>query len=306
MRPIVRRFARVAVIMMAGGLHVALTACGTSPSSSAVQGLAANGSGHNAAVIFGAPRGLAGVPTDVREFGNLLHNAQYDFRFQDVRSNGNANVREILELTGNTAKEAESMIWFFSGHGNRGIMLAKDQTFTFHQVADAIRQARQNVPLKRLIVFIDSCYSGSFVNGNAPIIEDTRIASSQDEGTRRTKCALPAEAAAALDAAAENDAEDFDFLDARDRGIFEQAFVLASSTKDESSIDLGSEQGGAFTWSMRQVVANFGSTDTNVSIKQFADATSDKTEDIGGHTPVYRAYPSTQILAEPFFKYAGP
>ena len=157
--------------LLIGALALALTGCSGKVEEAQTKGLAQGGDGQNYAVLFGAPNGLAGVPTDVRELGSLLQDRQYDFRFR-VISNANATAQQIIDATADAASTADSLLWFFSGHGNTGILMADDRSFTFHEVADGIREARNNVPLKRLLVFIDSCYAGSFVDGREPIIED--------------------------------------------------------------------------------------------------------------------------------------
>lgn len=275
---------------MKGALLIVLglVACGHHESASTTKGLANDGAGKNAAVIIGSPHNLPGVPTDVREFSKLLKKTDYDFRFTDVVSNASATSDEIFDMTSEAAKDADSFIWFFSGHGNTGVLLADDRTFTFHEVADVIREARDNKPLKRLIVFIDSCYSGSFVDGEEPIIES--IAADVEIKCDPTLLPAPEESV-------------FATLAGKDRGIFDEAFVLASSTKYESSVDLGSEQGGAFTWSMRGVVESFASSRRASTMGEFAAETSRQTKRVGGHTPVYRAFPEERILGEKLFSY---
>ena len=280
---------RFALSLICTGL---LFGCGSRDQVNNLNGLANGSTGKNAAVIFGAPHGLEGVPTDVREFSKLLKEPQYNFQFPVVASNGDATVAAILALTAETAKNADTLIWYFSGHGNTGIMLASDTTFTFHQVADALKTARLNKPLKRLIVLIDSCYSGSFINGSSPIVEDS-------VPQRHYKCARPSEPTDAPGS------DIFDVLDSmKDRGIFEQAFVMSSSTKDESSVDLGAEKGGAFTWALRQVMADLRQNRDGATLDEFARATTARTQREGDHTPVYKAFPSSLMLNEKMFHYA--
>lgn len=293
---------------------ILLVGCGQGGGGvSTTKGLAHGGAEANAAVIFGSPHNLEGVATDVREFGNLLEDARYDFHFQDVKSNGDATADEVLGMTGDAARNADTLLWFFSGHGNTGIMLANDRTFTFHEVADAIKAARHDKPLKRLIVLIDSCFSGSFVDGDAPIIEGQNKGLADSTDLQPLVCRKhprPADqqpSAAQLDAVTTKWAQTavFDGLASYDRGIFDQAFVMSSSTRDESSVDLGAEKGGAFTWSLRQVMKSLRTSNDKATIQDFARMTSQRTLREGGHTPVFKGFPAATVMGEEMFHYAN-
>lgn len=278
-------------------LSAFVASCGQQSAQTTLSGIGASPEGKNAAVIFGAPNGLSGVATDVREFANLLNKPEYDLKVQQVQTLNNAKATDILRMTAEAAKDASTLIWFFSGHGNRGILAATDRTFRFTEVAAAIKAARNDVPLERLVVFIDSCYAGSFVNGNAPIITEPSMWTS--ESGMQKKCATHASAKAEVEAASEDNL--FETFAALEGTLYKQAFVLASSTKDESSIDLGSAKGGAFTWSLRGVVSTASTADRAMTIGSFAKQTSTKTKRTANHTPVYKAYPSDAVLNDGFF-----
>lgn len=281
------RYVAVAVILLSIG-------CGR-VSDSSLAGLGESDKGHNVATIFGAPKNLEGVPTDVRELGAMFRSSDSRFRFQSVISNAKATTQIIFDKTAAGALTADSLLWVFSGHGNTGIMLGEDKTFTFREVADVIKATRRNKPLRRLVVFIDACYSGSFVDGSTPII-------TEPAGSRATtKCAPRGEdLTARADEAGENV---MDVIEEMAGDLYKEAFVMSASTKSETSVDLGAEKGGAFTYAMRMVIDEFRTTGVDPTIDEFAKATVRRTQSVGNHTPVYRAFPNAVVLSDKLFGY---
>ncbi len=273
--------------------------CGTQNSNSALKGLGASENGKNIAVLFGSPDwreadddpdstihipagpGLPGVATDIREMSKLISDTRYNFHFATA-SNDRARVRDILQLTGEKVADADSLLWFFTGHGGSGFMFAEvegeddDGSYTFAQVAAAIKKARGDRPLKRLVVLIDACHSGVFVNGDQPIVDQQKWA---DEALYQP------------------------LMKAYDQKLYEQAFVMASSLTSETSIDLGEEKGGAFTYSLRTAISELRTGNPNATFKDLANLTTEKTKKIGGHTPVYRAFPVPTVINDFLFIY---
>ncbi len=270
--------------------------CGGSSNhiGTSLKGLAHSDGGKNVAVLMGSPNGLPGVPTDILELDLLFRNTQVDLGFDEVVQDNEATTDSIFSATADASTDADTLFWYFSGHGNTGIMLAEDRSFTFTEVANAVKAARNNRPLERLVVMIDSCYSGSFVDGNSPIIP-SKIPANNAEAVR-SKC-IPM--AGALSSSEDAMAEIGKFQGT----LFKQAFVMASSTKNETSADLGRSRGGAFTWSLRGVINDASTSTREATIKEIAQRTRQDTEEVGGHTPVWSAFPSAQILAEKFFLY---
>jgi hypothetical protein len=54
---------------------------------------------------------------------------------------------------------------------------------------------------------------------------------------------------------------------------------------------------------LRGVIERFSESNRDASILEVSQETRRDTDEIGGHTPVWRAFPSTQILGEKFFLY---
>lgn len=250
-----------------------LASCGSVDQSS-LQGLGADGAGNNQALLIGAPNNLPGVPTDITELTKMFQNDVYDFHF-NVTAKNKATVADILAATKVAAKDADSLFWYFSGHGGDGILLAQgSQTFTFKQVADAIKSVR-TTPLKRLVVLLDSCESGSFVDGTSAIVTENGSETGPDK-------VLSAN---------------------RDGSLYEQAFIMSASTKDENAQDDGVANGGAFTYSMRRVFKTLYDTDHTATFRKWALETSKLTEEDYGHTPMYRGYPVDKVMDDMLFVY---
>jgi len=107
-------------------------------------------------------------------------NRQNGFNFQLEGPQGNgwthATRQTIINETARVASEmltedlaawrelqrGGTMFFYMTSHGlQNGSTMASDGTFYFSQVAEAIRRARNDQPLERLIVFFDTCFSGA-------------------------------------------------------------------------------------------------------------------------------------------------
>lgn len=282
-----------------------LIGCGNSNQNSNTLGLGASQNGVNIATLFGSPAwqegneddpdstihippgpGLPGVLTDIREMNKIFSDSRYNFHFSAV-SHDRATVEDIFGMTAKNVKNADSLLWFFTGHGGSGYLFAEEDdteengAYTFSQVAAVIKKARGDKPLKRLIVLLDACHSGEFVNGDQPIINKKFV---NEEGWEEEALYQP-------------------LLAAYDDKLYEQAFVMASSLTSETSIDLGAEKGGAFTYSMRQSFTELLNNNPRATFKDFAIMTTQKTKAIAGHTPVYRAFPEPSVINDYMFIY---
>ena len=128
---------------------------------------------------------------------------------------------------------------------------------------------------------LDSCYSGSFVDGTSPIIEENGKTITRQEVVDNI----------------------MNSLIEKDANLYEQAFVFASSTKNQTSQDDGAANGGAFTYSFRTSLKEFKVSNPNVTIEQWAKDSKERTEKKYKHTPVWKAYPANLVLNEKLFIY---
>jgi len=70
----------------------------------------------------------------------------------------------------NATGKKGTMVWYLSSHGDEtGGLITKDGCVYFSQIAKAMSDARGGVPLQRLVVFIDTCFSGQTINGTQAI-----------------------------------------------------------------------------------------------------------------------------------------
>lgn len=267
--------------------------CGsTDQQSSSIYGLGFSENGDNLALLFGVPQNLPGVATDIRELNSTLLNPEFNFHFRTV-TDADSNKRRILETTAREVKNINSLFWYYSGHGGGGQLDAGTGFLSFSEVAAAIKKARNNVPLDRLLVFIDACESGHLVNGNTTII---------DENQSPKKDLIEQSVYAPL-------------RQERDGKLYKQAFVMASSKKDEPSADMGEDYGGAFTYSLRESLIKIRKENPKATLKQLADMTVKRTieesridQETGepterSHTPQYDAFPVKDVQNDLVFIY---
>lgn len=266
---------------------LALTACGAKSN-----GLSYDPWKDNRAVLFGSPNGLSGVKTDIRELQKMFSDEAYGFGELSILTNENASAVDIIASSASAAEGASTLIWYFSGHGSPGSLLAVDREFTFSEVADKIIEKRGR-PLDRLIVMIDSCFSGSFVDGKTPIIGKANLEDpvAIDVGSIAIKKCFRGTIPYGVNWKLYADV------------LYKEAFVFASSTKDQTSADLGKEKGGAFTYALRMSIAESHKENPELSFMELAKKTQKKTEYEGDHNPVFNDYPKSKILDDKFFIY---
>ncbi len=290
------------------GLYI--TSCGEpgSPSSS-LSDLAFDRTGNNVALLFSAPGGLEGPPTDIKKMKELLEDSDQPYGFK-VFTLDNATLPDILKMTKEHAANADSLIWYFSGHGaNDGSIAAEDGLFKFGEISSSIKEVRSSKPLKRLIALIDICFAGNLVDGATPVITEpdaeTGPGGTPNGNAEKSNFDLMTEDEY-TELVADQVLESFDTkLDAPgsyDKALYEQALVVASSTKTQSSADLGAEEGGAFTKALREAWAKLKQTKRETAtIRELVDQAAVGTA-ANGHNPVYRAYPGKAVLDDLLFQ----
>lgn len=266
---------------------------------SAMRDLAADKAATNVALFFGSPTNLAGVHQDIRKNKELFEDQSYGWGF-NVTAVNLATKRMILDTTREKAAQVSAngtLLWYFSGHGlESGAMYTEDQqTLQFKEIAELIKSVR-DVPLKRLVVVIDNCFAGTNLQGSNSIIPQGAA------GLTGERAMTDAEAVQAqLD----------DIVGALSGGstyasgtLYQQALVITASQASETSLD--GATGGVFSEAWRGTLKEMKGNKT-ATLGQMAEKTKSSTRQSSGghHTPVYRAIPSEQILAEPLFG-SGP
>lgn len=282
----------------------ALTGCGKRSESSQLKFRPYDPGAKNIFMVIGAPNGLSGVATDVREMAKVLDDDTNGFNW-NVVSNSNAPKDYILrELTANAAAVGENgtLGFFVSGHGSKdGRFMTAEGMLSYSEVAQAIAAGRAQ-PLKRLMSFNDSCYSGHWVDGNGSLPDDMKSLSEPAEFFADHS---PEEAQELADTQAEIMLRELSGSGEKDRGdAIEQFMTFAASKKSQTSLDYGRERGGAFTWALRQTFSNLRKNNPEATMGDLARVTTQTTwNDTRHHLPVYKAVPAT-MLEEQIFDHA--
>lgn len=266
-------------------LALALVSCGqpNPQSRSSMKDLAADRNAKNIALIMGAPTDLKGVSTDVAAVSKLFEKPELGFK---VIVKNYAAKNDFLIQAAEVAKQLDensTLFWYYSGHGLQdGGLFAQDQRVVYMKSIIKAMSDVRTVPFKRLIVVLDSCFSGQMVDGRDSIV------SSAVESDRLNSAVglIHGDLQQGVSGFASN-------------APFEQALVIAAARKNQPSLDAGASVGGLFTAAWRSVLkVQFG--DRSNTIRSMIDATVKATarSSNGTHTPVYRAYPAS-ILDEP-------
>jgi hypothetical protein len=287
----------------------ALTACGVNQEApSNLEFRPYDAASHNIFYIVGAPNGLPGVATDVREMSTLLGDQSLGYGWT-VQTNGNATKQDILTSMRQYAAEVGengSIGFFVSGHGSSsGKFMTADGMLGFDEVAAAVSAGRAS-PLRRLLTFNDSCYSGHWVNGNGALDEyegktRTWLGDGEVREPDEFVTLTPEQMTHAAEQMVEKMNAGFATVAGMQNGI-EQFVTVAASNRSNTSLDLGRTRGGAFTYSLRTVFAELRRSDENATIGTLTSETAEYTWNLTHHhRPVYRASPET-MLNEFLFK----
>lgn len=286
----------IGMTMLASLAILPLTSCGQRTVSSDVKFRPFDPEAKNIFMVIGAPNGLSGVATDVREMSAVLGDKTNGFNW-DVKSNANAPKDFILrELTANAAAVGENgtLGFFVSGHGsNDGRFMTANGMLSYGEVAAAIAAGRAE-PLKRLMSFNDSCFSGHWVDGNGSLPDDMKSMSELPEFFADHS---PDEAQELADAQADTMLRELSGGGEKGKSDqIEQFLTFAASKKSQTSLDYGRERGGAFTWALRQTFAGLKKENKDATMGDLTRKTVDKTwQDTRHHLPVFKAIPASML-----------
>jgi hypothetical protein len=280
-----------------------VSSCGQRQETSTIKFRPFDPNAKNIFMVIGAPNGLSGVATDVREMSKILSDNSTGFNWE-VKSNGNAPKDYILrELTANSAAVGPdgTLGLFVSGHGsNDGKFMTANGMMSYTEVANAIALGRSE-PLKRLMSFNDSCFSGHWVDGNGSLPDDMK---SMSEFPEFFADHSPEEAQALANMQVDTMTQELAAPSLKGRGDrIEQFLTFAASKKTQTSLDYGSSRGGAFTYALRQTFANLRKDNKEATIGDLARTTTQRTwSDTRHHLPVYKAVPAG-MLEEKLFEF---
>lgn len=160
-------------------LVILVAACSPQvPATSETQFAITSSAKNRALVVTGDKSG--GIGEGVEQDAAMLRDALPNFGFgvdtyqadtaEGLHQESARIAKEMLEDPNGT------MFWFISTHGSpQGHLSMGNQSdmTTFNNVAAAMREARGNKSFRRLIVFVEACFSGTNVNGNREISNQT-------------------------------------------------------------------------------------------------------------------------------------
>jgi hypothetical protein len=159
-------------------VFVASSACKKKTESS-LQHLTANKNSNNRAILFSGDKS-GGIGQGVEMDIELLNKGLPTFGFR-MESHQADTEEQLLQHSARVAGEMlddpdATLFWFISTHGSpQGhLSMGNERSMsTFNNVAASMRKARGDKAFRRLIVFIEACFSGQNVNGNKTITNQT-------------------------------------------------------------------------------------------------------------------------------------
>lgn len=228
--------------------------------------------GSNTALLVGVSHGLSGLDLDLKNVENMVTNPAYNFKITQIVDE-KANVADVAKELTQGAADAKSdgtFLFYFTGHGNVGLIWPQDDTMTVEQIRDAIIEGRKSAgPLKRLVLIYDSCHAGSMMDPMRLIYG--RMA--YDDAFM--SAALAANVSSVMGA---NERDGVKY--------WEKLMVIASSRADETS--LASPDGSIFTLAMKKAFDE--ALTTHGTVGSFFSKAQEYTK---GHHPMARFVPES-------------
>lgn len=195
--------------------------------------LSVNSKAQNYALLVGVSHGLPAIDIDLNTMEAMDTNPAYNFsNLQLLDEKGTqAEVLRELEHQSSRVDEEGTFLFYYSGHGEPGLLVLEDLNTKVDKLRGAIQAGRNGLsPLARLVVILDSCFSGS-------LLDPFNVLSMRfiDEKTYSERLASSITAAFSAD---------------RDNEYWKSLFVFASSRANETS--LGGMNGSEFTVALKK------------------------------------------------------
>jgi hypothetical protein len=235
------------------------------------RGLSSDPNARNTALLVSSSHGLPGLEYDIDNLEEMALNAHSGFTVEKV-VNGKATVSKIASELTHLADSSDgnaSHLFYFTGHGGRGTILAEDRAMKIDEIKKALVKGRELWgPMARLTFIVDSCHSGSLIDPmrslktmdflNSPQVVAQEMVDEIVQGLAPTRAESP---------------------------LFRSLFAFVSARADETC--LAGSNGSAFTVAMKNAWNK--AVDQKLTVKQFIDETAKGTK--GSH-PTARLVPA--------------
>ncbi len=209
-----------------------------------VKGFSADSSAHNVAVLIQG--NLEPGINDVNRVANALSDSTGNYNFEIVKV-PNATSQDALAAVKNAAPKVDpngTLFLFFAGHGSPdgGVQMNDSMLVNYFEIRSAIAKAR-TVPVKRLVIMIFACYSGSWIN-NISTVDPTRAVDLSKPTIPQMSQKVTDRAVAQLAPSVTDRAEP----------IYQELLILTSSSAEELSYFNG--EGSEFVESFSEIFSS--------------------------------------------------
>lgn len=202
-------------------------------STAGERSLAVNSKAQNYGLLVGVSHGLPAIDIDLSQMAAMNTNPAYhfsNFQMLDAQATQVEVLRELQHQSSRVDEEG-TFLFYYSGHGEPGLLILEDLNTEVDKLRGAIRAGRDGLsPLARLVIILDSCFSGSLLD---PFNVMSMKLLDEKAYSERLANAIAAT-----------------FADEREEPYWKSLFVFASSRANETS--LGGLSGSEFTVALKK------------------------------------------------------
>ena len=224
----------------------------------------------NLALLVGVSHGLFGIDKDIKNIENLIKHPAYQYRPVILQEDMGTHQRisKELEALSRQLAELSSLFFYFSGHGDVGVLMVQDMKMKISELRASIEMGRQGLPpIERLVMMFDSCYSGSLLD---PIRASIPVYFEKGEIQNLYFVESVVN----------------EFVGGSEVSYWKKLFAFASSRADQTSF--ASPDGSHFTLALLKAFDEAAKQGGTVS--EFIQKTHDYTQ---GHNPIARVIPAS-------------
>lgn len=131
------------------------------------RGLSTDPKARNTALLVSSSHGLPGLDYDIANVEEMALNTGSGFSVEKIKD-GKGTVSTIasgLTQLADSSDANATHLFYFTGHGGRGTILAEDRAMKIDEIRKALLKGRESWgPMARLTFIVDSCHSGSLID----------------------------------------------------------------------------------------------------------------------------------------------